>query len=104
MHDAVDLKNCDGVTLAGLTLSQNKITSYQGRIVAVGKDSDGKDYCDWKPDAGYPVPPGQDKGFLGGAVIVRNPDVHRPALILLGADGTGLQENNIQENNIIGIR
>ncbi len=70
MHDAVDLKNCAGVTLAGLTLSQNKITSYQGRIVAVGKDGDGKDYCDWKPDAGYPVPPEHEKGFLGGDVNV----------------------------------
>ena len=70
MHDAIDLKNCAGVTLAGFTLSQNKITSYQGRIVAVGKDAGGKDYCDWKPDAGYPVPPEHDKGFLGGDVNV----------------------------------
>ncbi len=70
MHNAVDMKNCVGVTLAGLTLSQSKITSYQGRVVAVGKDEDGKDYCDWKPDAGYPIPPEHDKGFLGGDVNV----------------------------------
>lgn len=70
MHDAIDMKNCVSVTLAGLTLSQNKITSYQGRVVAVGKSADGKDYCDWKPDVGYPVPPEHEKGFLGGDVNV----------------------------------
>ena len=69
-HDCFDLQNCTNVTIAGPLLSQNQITSYQGRVIAVGKDDAGKPYCDWKPAAGYPVPPAQEKGFLGGDVNV----------------------------------
>jgi hypothetical protein len=69
-HDAFDFNHCIHVTLAGAVISQNQITSYQGRVTAVGKDDAGKAYCDWKPDAGYPVPPAQAKGFLGGDVNV----------------------------------
>ena len=69
-HDVFDIVNCNGVTLAGPTLSQTSITSYQGRVVAIGKDAAGKAYCDWRPDAGYPVPPASEKGFLGGNVNV----------------------------------
>ena len=70
-HDAFDLNDCTNVTVAGPILSQNQITSYQGRVVAVGKDAAGKPYSDWRPDAGYPVPPATEKnGFLGGDVNV----------------------------------
>ena len=70
MHDVVDLNRCTNVTLEGPTLSQNEITSYQGRVIAVGKDGKGKATCDFRPDAGYPVPPADPKGFLGGDVNV----------------------------------
>ncbi|MBV9849756.1 MAG: hypothetical protein JO250_08810, partial [Armatimonadetes bacterium] len=66
MHDAFDLNNCTNVTLEGPTLSQNQITSYQGRVVAVGKDAAGKPYCDWRPDTGYPTPPAGSAKFPGG--------------------------------------
>lgn len=61
-HDAFDFNHCTRVTLAGPTISQNKITSYQGRIAAVGKDAQGS-YCDWKPSVGYPVPPADANKF-----------------------------------------
>ena len=70
MHDGMDLVDCTQVTVAGALLSQSKVTAYQGRVVAVGKDAAGKPTCDWKPDAGYPVPPAAEKGFLGGDVNV----------------------------------
>ena len=70
MHDVVDLNKCTSVTLEGPTLSQNAVTSYQGRVIAVGKDDKGKAACDFRPDAGYPVPPADPKGFLGGDVNV----------------------------------
>ncbi len=66
MHDGIDLNRCTHVTVQGFLLSQNKITSYQGRVIAVGKGDDGKPYCDWRPDKGYPVPPADEKAFLGG--------------------------------------
>ncbi len=69
-HDAFDLNHCRNVTLAGPTISQNKITFYQGRIIAVGKDSAGKDFCDWAPDAGYPVPPLDAKKFPSALNVV----------------------------------
>ena len=72
-HDVFDILNCTNVTLAGPTLSQTSITSYQGRVVAVGKDAAGKAYCDWRPDAGYPVPPADQKNFLSGASMSWTP-------------------------------
>ena len=70
MHDCIDLENCTNVTVNGALLSQNTVTSYQGRVIAIGKDTDGKPYCDWRPDTGYPTPPNVEKGFLGGDVNV----------------------------------
>lgn len=70
MHDGIDLIDCARVTVAGPLLSQSKVTAYQGRVVAVGKDASGAPTCDWKPDAGYPVPPAAEKGFLGGDVNI----------------------------------
>jgi len=71
MHDVFDLRHCTAVTLRGPILSQSAVTAYQGRIVAVGADAAGKATCDWRPDAGYPVPPdAEPKGFLGGDVNV----------------------------------
>lgn len=65
-HDVFDLRRCANVTLQGPTLSQSGLTSYQGRVVAMGQDDKGKAYCDWKPDAGYPVPPAGEAKFPGG--------------------------------------
>jgi len=70
-HNVFDLHRCTNVTLAGPILSQSAVTAYQGRVVAVGQDAAGKATCDWRPDAGYPVPPDKEpKGFLGGDVNV----------------------------------
>lgn len=70
-HDVFDLRRCTGVTLQGPIVSQSAVTAYQGRIVAIGVDALGKATCDWRPDAGYPVPPATEpKGFLGGDVNV----------------------------------
>jgi len=70
-HNVFDLHLCTRVTLAGSILSQSAVTAYQGRVVAVGRDAAGKATCDWRPDAGYPVPPEKEpKGFLGGDVNV----------------------------------
>ncbi len=66
-RNVIDLHHCTHVTVTGPTLSQTGLTFYQGRVVAVGKDEAGKPYCDWKPDAGYPVPSAADTAkFLGG--------------------------------------
>jgi len=69
-HNLFDLKNCSGVTIEGATLTQTEITSYQGRVVAVGKDEAGKDYADWRPDAGYPVPPADAQKFPSAINVV----------------------------------
>ncbi len=70
-HNVFDLSHCTNVTLQGPILSQSKVTAYQGRVIAVGKDAAGKATCDWRPDAGYPIPPDKEpKGFLGGDVNV----------------------------------
>lgn len=73
-HNVFDLRDCVNVTVQGPTLSQNKVTAYQGRVIAVGTADDGKATCDFKPDAGYPVPPavakGAKGGFLGGDVNI----------------------------------
>jgi hypothetical protein len=70
-HDCFDLNKCTDVTLQGPTLSQNQVTAYQGRVVAVGTTPEGKATCDWRPDKGYPIPPDKEpKGFLGGDVNI----------------------------------
>ena len=70
-HNLFDLHACTHVTVQGGTLSQNAVTAYQGRVIAVGADPDGKATCDFRPDAGYPVPPpAAPKGFLGGDVNI----------------------------------
>ena len=69
-HNAFELSRCSRVTVQGGTLSQNQITSYQGRVVAVGTGADGKATCDWKPDTGYPVPPIGSTKFPGAANVV----------------------------------
>lgn len=79
-HNAFDFKNCSGVTLEGATLTQTEITSYQGRVVAVGKDDAGKGYTDWRPDKGYPVPPAEARKFPSAINVVDN----RTRLLKLG--------------------
>ena len=69
-HGAFELSGCSGVTIEGGTLSQNQITSYQGRVVAVGTGLDGNATCDWKPDTGYPVLPVGTKKFPGAFNVV----------------------------------
>ena len=69
-HNLFDLHNCAHVTISGPVLSQNVVTAYQGRVIAVGKDDKGSATCDFRPDAGYPVPPADPKGFLGGDVNI----------------------------------
>ena len=69
-HELFDLRHCVNVTLEGAALSQTSVTFYQGRIVAVGQDAAGKAYADWKPDAGYPVPPEGAKKFPSALNIV----------------------------------
>ena len=69
-HNGFDFHNCRHVTLAGPILSQNAVISYQGRVLAVGKDDKGNATCDFRPDKGYPVPPADPKGFLGGDVNI----------------------------------
>ncbi len=70
-HNVVDMHRCANVTVEGPLLSQSTVTSYQGRVIAVGIGADGKATCDWRPDAGYPVPPDTEpKGFLGGDVNI----------------------------------
>jgi hypothetical protein len=88
-HDGFNLNGCTNVTLAGVLLSQNQITSYQGRVIAVGKDAAGKPYCDWRPDKGYPVPPDTDKGFLGGDANVV--DAHTRRLKIGDGDFYGVK-------------
>ncbi len=88
MHDVVDFNKCVDVTLEGATLSQNAVTSYQGRVIAVGKDDKGKATCDFRPDVGYPVPPADPKGFLGGDVNVV--DVHTRLLKVGNGDFYGV--------------
>ncbi len=69
-HDLFDLRDCTNVTLQGPVLSQNVVTFYQGRVVDVGQDANGKAWCDWKPDKGYPMPPENATQFPGGANVV----------------------------------
>ncbi len=64
------LNNCANVTIDGPTLTQTEQSSYQGRIVAVGKGADGKAFCDWKPDSGYPVPPQDATKFPSGLNVI----------------------------------
>ena len=87
-HDGFDINHCSHVALEGPTLSQTGLTSYQGRVVAVGKDADGKPYCDWRPDQGYPVPPAHDKAFLGGDANVI--DAHTRLLKIGNGDFYGV--------------
>ena len=69
-HDAFSLNNCKNVTLDGAVIGQNTVPFYQGRITQIGKEADGKAYCDWKPDTGYPAPPSDAKKFPSGMNIV----------------------------------
>jgi hypothetical protein len=64
------LDQCNNVTLEGATLSQTAMTAYQGRVVAIGLDPAGKATCDWKPDAGFPVPTPDMKTFPFGPNVV----------------------------------
>ncbi len=54
MHDIVNLTHCDHVTIRGpLVLRHVDPCGTQGRVTAIGKDSNGKAYCDWQVDLGY---------------------------------------------------
>jgi lysophospholipase L1-like esterase len=68
--DVFDIRHCENVTLEGPILSQTGLTSYQGRVVAIGTAADGKAYADWRPDTGYPIPPADSTKFPGSANVV----------------------------------
>lgn len=51
------IDRCTNVTVTGPLLSQIEVTMYQGKVTATGKDAGGEFYCDWTPDAGYPIMP-----------------------------------------------
>lgn len=68
--DTFSLNNCANVTMEGPTLTQTELSSYQGRILSVGQGADGKAFCDWKPDAGYPVPPADAVKFPSGLNVI----------------------------------
>jgi len=55
--NAVTLKDCENVSVQGFTLSQTEVTAYQGKVLDTGQLPDGSYFADWRPDAGYPVPP-----------------------------------------------
>ncbi len=65
-----ELRECTNVSIDGATLSQTEMTAYQGKVVATGTNAAGKSTCDWRPDAGYPVPPGDAKVFPFGPNVV----------------------------------
>jgi len=55
-HWLFNLDHCNNVSILGANLSQTTMTAYQGRIVAKGTNSNGHNYVNWQPDAGFPVP------------------------------------------------
>jgi len=67
---AFDLRGASKVTVEGALLSQAEIPFCQGRVTAIGKNADGKTYCDWVPDKGYPAPKlDADKKFPAANVV-----------------------------------
>ncbi len=56
------LDRCRDVTIAGPTISQTRVTFYQGRISSIAKDQGGWS-CRWRPDEGYPFPAEGAKNF-----------------------------------------
>jgi hypothetical protein len=69
-HNLWELDNCANVAIRGGITSQNEVTAYQGRVVAVSADAAGKAYADWQPDTGYPDPPASSTKFPGAVNIV----------------------------------
>ena len=55
------MDHCVNTTLAGPLLSQTAQNAYQGRVTAIGQDSAGHPTCEWRPSAGYPIPPADTK-------------------------------------------
>ncbi len=68
--DIFHLSHCTNVAVAGPTISQTEVTCYQGRVIAAGTDANGNATYDWKPDAGYPIPPADARTFPGTCNIV----------------------------------
>ena len=56
-----NLRSCVNVKIKGLLLSQTDQVAYQGHVLSIGKDDQGNPTCDWRPSAGYPVPPDSKK-------------------------------------------
>ena len=91
-HNLFDLHQCADVRIQGGILSQNQITSYQGRVVAIGAGPDGKATCDWHPDQGYPVPPADARKFPGAANVI---DAHTRLLKIGNGDFYDLPMENL---------
>ncbi len=70
-----DLDHCRNVILDGPTISQTRVTFYQGRIIQITPASGGYN-LDWKPDAGYPEPKISDKHFPTGFDVVNGRTRH----------------------------
>lgn len=102
-HDVFDLNNCVNVTLEGPTLSQTSVTAYQGRVVAVGQNADGKAYADWRPDAGYPTPPpapADPAKFLGTINVVDG----QTRLLKVGNGDIGSKDVTVQADGTFRIQ
>jgi len=102
-HNLWELDNCTNVTVEGGTVSQNQISSYQGRVVALGQGPDGKAYADWQPDSGYPLPPDGSVKFPGAINVVDKntrmlkvgcTDYYEPAMSSLGGNKYRIEFGN----------
>jgi lysophospholipase L1-like esterase len=52
----ISMHQCANTTVQGATLTQSWMSAYQGQISSVARQNN-HCTCDWKPSAGYPVPP-----------------------------------------------
>lgn len=84
---AFDLRGDNNVTVEGARISQDAVPFCQGRVTGIGKDADGKSYCDWVPDVGYPTPDLKGSKFPAANVV----DAHTRLLKLGVGDFYSLQ-------------
>ncbi len=70
------LNHCNQVTIEGPTISQTRVTFYQGRVMSVDKIRHGYT-CIWRPDRGYPFPnAARRKSFPRGFDVVNGRTLH----------------------------
>ena len=73
------LDGCANVTIEGPLLSETGQNAYQGHVIAIGADEDGTPSFDWRPSAGYPVPPGPLRDFWINFVDARTRTINLQA-------------------------